>query len=83
MASYTFNTTPQQESLLSWVVQQSNLQRDIALTNSEFVQVRFAELLAPFADDYKQHLLLVVAKALASADAATQQQVLQLLKVSP
>lgn len=83
MAAYSFSTTPDQESLLTWVVQQSNLQRDVALTNAQFVQVRFAELLAPFADDYKAHLVAAVSKALASADPATQQQVLQLLKVTP
>lgn len=79
---YTFSTTPAQEALLTWIVKQNNLQKELALTNAQFVQARFPELLAPFAEAYKETLQGAVAQKFLTADTQTQQSVLGLLKVS-
>lgn len=82
MAIYTFTTTTQQESLLTWIVGEANKQKDTAYTNEQYVTVRFPELLTPYAEAFKQHLLSQIQSNFLNADDATRAQVLQLLKVA-
>lgn len=82
MASYTLATAPNQESLLTWVVAQYNAEHNTTLSNSDYITLRFPQLLAPFASLYQSYLAGQITKNYSAADAATQQQVLSLLKVS-
>lgn len=82
MANYAFSTTPAQEALLTWIVQQGNAQKDTTYTNAQYVQLRFPELLAPYAEAFKQHLHDQVQKRFDAADPKTKADVLTLLGVS-
>jgi hypothetical protein len=81
MAIYTLTTTAQQESLLTWIVGQYNVEHDAALTNDQFVTLRFPQMLAPFAKQFQDHLVDKIKEKFNAADTATQQQVLTLLNV--
>lgn len=83
MAVYTLTTSPQQEAVLSWVVKQYNLEHDAQLTNTDYVNLRFPQLIGPYAATYQQSLNVSVVKALSGADAETQGKVLSLLGVVP
>lgn len=82
MASYSFTTTPAQEALLTWIVQQGNAQKDTTFTNAQYVQQRFPTLLAPYAEAFKKHLHDQVQQKFDAADAKTKADVLALLGVS-
>lgn len=81
MASYTFETTPEQEALLTWVVTQGNRQKDLSLTNEEYIVSRLPELLAPYAEAYKQHLRSALAEKFEEVDPAVRAHVIALLGV--
>lgn len=83
MASYTLTTSAQQESVLTWITKQYNLEHDSQLTNADYVALRFPQLIGPYAVSYQQALSSSVTKALAGADAVTQGKVLSLLGVTP
>lgn len=82
MASYTFNTTPQQESLLSWIVARHNAERDLHLTNQEYITLRVPDLFQPYVEAYKAHLESQIVSKFAGASVQTQAQILALLGVS-
>jgi len=81
VASYTLTTTPDQEALLTWIVGQYNTEHDTQLTNTDYVALRFPQLLGPFRQQFQAHLAADITAKFAVADAATQQQVLTLLNV--
>lgn len=82
MADYTFSTTPEQEALLSWIVQMGNAQKDTAYTNEQYVQLRFPELLVPYAEAYKKSLHQQLVTKFDAADPLTQADIKTKLGVS-
>lgn len=82
MALYSLNTTLDQEALLTWVVGQYNAEHDTTFTNAQYVARRMPELLAPFAPRFRQATLDAVEQKFSDADAATQQQVKDILRVT-
>lgn len=82
MPTYSFTTNPQQEALLTWIVQQGNAQKDTNYTNAQYVQQRFPTLLAPYAEAFKKDLREQVQQKFEAADAKTKAGVLALLGVS-
>lgn len=81
--TYTLTTSPQQEALLSWITKQYNLEHETQLTNIDYINMRFPQLLGPYASAYHEALSDSVAKALDQADPPTQAKVLSLLGVQP
>lgn len=79
MATYTFTTTPQQEALLTWIVTQANAQKETSFTNAQYVQARFPTLLEPYLEHYKNAVAKTLTVKFNAADAATRQQVVELL----
>lgn len=79
MASYTLNTSVDQEALLTWIVQTYNTEHDTTLTNAQYVAFRFPTLLQPFAAQFRAHQLDDLKTRYSAADAPTQQQVKTLL----
>lgn len=82
MATYNIVTTAPQEALLTWMVQQWNLEHDSSLTNAQFVLARFVALLEPFLARYKLAQGDAVRTAFAAADPTTQASVKSLLGVT-
>lgn len=85
MATYTLTTTPEQDNLLSWVVAVFNRERDLALSNEDYLRYRIPQLLAPYQSAYVEAVALLVQKGFQAADPITKDQVLTLLqpKVKP
>jgi hypothetical protein len=81
MATYTINTTTGQEALLTWLVDQNNQQKDLSLTNAQFLQAKFAEMLQPYAASFQEAVLKQVSTKFNAADSATQAQVKILLGI--
>lgn len=82
MAAYTITTTPREEALLTWIVQQFNLEQDKTLTNDQFVALRFIELLKPYMERYRLAQLKSVQEKFNDATPLVQQQVKTLLGIS-
>ena len=82
MATYTFETTLEQEALLTWIVQQGNRQKDTTYTNAEYVALRFPELLAPYAEAYRRQLSASLIEQFEKADPSLKGRVIQLLGVA-
>ena len=79
MATYTITTTPEQEAVLTFIVQRENAQKDTRYTNAQYVALRFAALLQPFQEVYNKAVVENVITKFRAADAATQASVLALL----
>lgn len=82
MAVYTINTNTEQEALLSWIVQQANLQKDLTLTNQQYIQVRVPELLGPYVEAYKHATMQSIEVKFALATIDVQQQIKSLLGIT-
>ncbi len=82
MPTYQFSTTKEQEELLSWIVDTYNKAHDAQLTNEEFVDQRFPQLLAPYAEPYKAFIKSNLQAEFDAASEDVKSQILALLKAS-
>ncbi len=80
---YTIATTEEQEAVLTWLTAVSNRDHDTKLTNNEFMELRFAQMLAPFTGLYKEAVSEAVQKQFSKATPELQAQITSLLSVVP
>lgn len=80
--TYSFDVTPDQDTLLAWVVARHNTEHETTFTNAQFVQAQIADLLAPHYARYKQAVLSELAVKFQAATAQTQTDVKSLLGVA-
>jgi len=82
MADYTFSTTNEQEALLTWIVANYNAEKDLSLTNQDYILLQLPTILAPYAAMFQQATIDQVKTLFASADPAVQAQVKSLLGIT-
>ncbi len=81
MAKYLVSTTEDQEAILTWLTATYNREHDSTFSNSEFIELRFPQLLSPYEGPYNAAVLQQLEAQFTSADPSTQAQVKGLLNV--
>lgn len=79
MATFKLDTTPEQDALLAWIVDNFNKERDEHLTVGEFISLRFPQLLAPFEEAFKESQKQNVSNQFLKASPQVKDQVRALL----
>lgn len=83
MADYTLTTDDAQEAVLSWIVKNYNLEHDLKLTNTDYVNLRLPQMLAPYVPAYQDAVGAAIKGGFKVASPAVQAQVLALLGATP
>ncbi len=81
MAKYLISTNEEQEAILGWLTATFNREHDSTFSNSEYVEMRFPQLLSPYEGPYNAAVLEKLQAQFTSADPSTQAQVKDLLNV--
>lgn len=82
MPDYTLHVTSDQDALLTWLVQRNNQEKELTLTNEQYLNATFLTLLQPYAEQFKESVSAQLQQAYFNATPDKQAQIKQILGVS-
>jgi hypothetical protein len=83
MPDYKLSTSLEQDAVLTFVTDTYNKEHDLALSNTEMLQLQFLRILSPHIEVYKGAVAAAVQTKFSEASPELQAQVLTLLGAKP